>query len=119
MTPTAAQLTRLRKMIDESGTSRFTDAELTSVCSEVSNIYFAAAECWAEKAGMMQREMGAIEADSYGEEAIRFTALTARLNYAMRMSEHYTTMGKRNIGGIMLDIKPPTVIYVGDDAVEG
>ena len=118
MTPTAAQLLRIRKMIDESGTTRFTDAELTSICTDVSNVYFAASEAWAEKAAMMQREMGDIVADGWGEESTRFVSLSARINYAMKMVEYYAVMGQKKIGSMVFGINGPTVIHEGTDAVE-
>lgn len=119
METTVALKKRLRKMINDiipsGGTDNdvtFSDGELDDLLKESENIYQAAAEAWAIKAGLLQ---GEIESYSAGNEKYDLTPLKDRLQHALSMGRMYEDKAASLVieepqGSIMLKFKSPDVI---------
>ena len=115
MTPTDELREELRELIDEivpydgvDSDTRFTDAQLNRVLTRAKNINAVAADCWARKAAMLQRELGNLQGYGVGQEKYDFIRLKDALEYAFKMAEFYKQ--ESGPGSLILGVTPPAVL---------
>ncbi len=61
---TAAEISRLRRMIDEPGTDTYSDSDLSAFIDISDNIELAASDLWMEKAASLARLVNVSESGS-------------------------------------------------------
>lgn len=112
MTPNEALRKRLRRLLHEEDDTRFADEDLDVLLSESNTVYGAAALGWAEKAAMIQAEMGDVESTQTGQERYDFVKLKDRLAYALSLRDMYQKMDdqRQGTGSLFLGIEKPGVL---------
>lgn len=125
MTPTDELRTELRGLIDEAipdgGTAddtRFTQDQIDRLLAKNENVYFAAADGWTRKTGMIQREHGPFDEMGAGDEQYRRVNLSTAVNYAKEMASMYRERGEEaspHAGSRVFAYDPPDVLGIGED----
>ena len=110
----AALIKKMRRYLDESDDSKFTDDDLTEILNDYPSFNKAVSVGWTLKAGKIQKELGMIDEYSTGNESYKYTNLTTAINAALSMSKQYESLYQQEqsdtSSSIMLRFSTPDVI---------
>jgi hypothetical protein len=87
---TEAQVSRLRRMIDEASTDTYSDSDLSSIIDISENLELAASDIWMEKAASLARLVNVSESGSS-------RSLSDLHKNALLMSSNYSSAGRADI----------------------
>ncbi|EZH67901.1 hypothetical protein DH09_08235 [Bacillaceae bacterium JMAK1] len=110
MSFTEKDLIKLRRYTNDIGKKLFDDDELMEILSDHQDVYQAASTVWAIRAGKLESE---IESYSVGQETYHTTKLKDKLDHALKMIEHYSSLGYSEGGGdtgFIFNVRRPDVM---------